>query len=981
VPSLRSAGLAVAKTGRALSLHQNWQNNNAFNAAIEATPPGLVKLYFEDLAQGYRVDVWSKERGRWSQLCARTAAKNPGLGGYGIGSQPTVVPVPDGDEGWVEPATTQSATSGGTPNPPVYVPEYLLRWSGWSLVAPRPGKHLSDIPSDGLEPDNANPANGNIPLQADYAATPGTLPTLRFGNTYRFRARVVDLAGNSVPFTKGGGFTWTTPEVTYRRFEPVPSPVLVPTAPRTPGEHVENLVIRSNYDIPDDDPGIVACERHIAPPSTGEDMAETHGVLDGPDGHPDPSSYTLIADRDGLTYKSASVRDLYGGMIDTQPLNGKNEWVYYPPGATSTPFGVPYLPDVLSRGVSLFNLPGKKDAFVRVPFDSGAAWPDRRAVRLVVRAGSGAPLLPAVQDLDGMISVKAPKASITPVLVSSYMAPKDLAVMALWQWIVDAGKATPTLEALILERLHYMFTPYRELVIVHAVRQPLTPPVLEKLFVTRPYGATYALLSGAARANVQSTIRVEVIAAWADPYDDGASPEGAVLLDKTSRVDEIPLTLGQSDFLVLDEIRHDFGDTQHHEVFYSATATTRFLEYFTEIVTETLSASQAVVCSAAGFAPGTVDVRATGDSATIYRSGVDFEEADKAGSIARIPSGSIPDNASVDVQFVAPPVIRSSLEKLAKPPTKFGYPLSIPSTARPPAPDVRYLIPAWNWVNVPSATSPSSSRVGNVLRVYLGRPWFKSGIGELLGVVVASPPPGAAFPAGLQPFVSGFGSDPVFVTGTVGSPQVDDFGLATHKGTGLLLEEQTGLVPWVNVAGHEVGWDKDRRLWFADISIGAGESYFPFVKLALARYQPASLPGVELSRVVQADFIQLTPNRSLGLTYPSPAEVDVKVLGPGYLATSSTDTPDTMRAYLQLKTVETSDPDLQWVIDPAQPDGTVLTVTSSSDTNTVWAGTVTLPKPRGAAPYRILVAEFEEHLVVRAGNLGAKVTYLDAIEI
>ena len=91
-----------------------------------------------------------------------------------------------------------------------------------------------------------------------------------------------------------------------------------------------------------------------------------------------------------------------------------------------------------------------------------------------------------------MISVKAPKASITPVLISSYLAPSDLEVMALWQWIVDAGKATPLLEALILDRLHYMFTPFRELVIVHAVRQPLTPPVIEKLIVTRPYGATYA---------------------------------------------------------------------------------------------------------------------------------------------------------------------------------------------------------------------------------------------------------------------------------------------------------------------------------------------------------------------------------------------------------------------------------------------------------------------------------------------------------
>jgi hypothetical protein len=714
-------------------------------------------------------------------------------------------------------------------------------------------------------------------------------------------------------------------------------------------------------------------------------MAETHGVLDGADGHPDPSSYALIADRDGFTYKSSSVRDLYGGLIDTQSLNGKNEWIYYPPAVTPTAlhpaFGVPYLPDVLARGVALLNLPGKKDAFVRAPFDSVGTWPDRRAVRLVVSAGKGAPVIPGAGDLDGAIQVKAPKASITAVLMSSYFAPPDLEVMALWQWLIEAGTATPGLRALILDRLHYMFTPYRELVIVHAVRQPLTPPAIGKLTVARSPGATYALLTGDALAQVQSTIRLDVLAAWADPYDDGKSKQGAVLLEKTSRVDEIPLALGQSDLVPLDKLRHDFGDTKHHEVFYSAVATTRFLEYFTEVVTETLTGTAAAVCSKAGFAPGTVDVRAADDTATIYRSGVDFTEDDKAGSIVRISGGSIPDGGSVAVQFVAPPVTRSSLEKDAKPPTKFGYLLSIPSTARPPAPDVRYLIPAWNWVTVKSASSPSSSRVGNVLRVYLGRPWFESGIGELLGVVVASPPPGAALPSGLRPLVSGFGSDPVFVAGPVGTPKATDFPLATHKGISLQLEEQKAGIGWVDVAGHEVSWDKSRRLWFADISIGAGQSYFPFVKLALVRYQPASLPGFELSRVVQADFIQLAPNRSMGLTYPSGTEVNVEVLGPGYLATAERGTPDTMRAYLQVRAVKTSDPDLQWIIDPAQPDGTVLSVTSSSETITVWKGTVKLPKARGTVPYRILVAEFEEHAVVRAGNLGAKVTYLDAIEI
>ena len=314
-----------------------------------------------------------------------------------------------------------------------------------------------------------------------------------------------------------------------------------------------------------------------------------------------------------------------------------------------------------------------------------------------------------------------------------------------------------------------MFTPFRELVIVHAVRQPLKPPVIGKLAVTRPYGSTYALLSGKAFAHVQSTVRVDVLAAWADPYDDGRSKQGAVLLDKTSRVDEIPLSIGQSDLITLDKVRHDFGDTKHHEVFYSAVATTRFLEYFSEVVTEKLTGTAPVVCSPAGFAPGTVDVRAIDDTATIYRAGVDFTEDDKAGSIARITGGSIPDGGSVSVQFVRtsgdsfqPRGGRSARRPTSATPS--------PSRAQPVRRRRMCVISSRRGTGSPPAPplSPSSSRVGNVLRVYLGRPWFQSGIGELLGVVVASPPPGTVLPPGLQPFVSGFGSDPVFVTGPVG---------------------------------------------------------------------------------------------------------------------------------------------------------------------------------------------------------------------
>lgn len=218
-------------------------------------------------------------------------------------------------------------------------------------------------------------------------------------------------------------------------------------------------------------------------------------------------------------------------------------------------------------------------------------------------------------------------------------------------------------------------------------------------------------------------------------------------------------------------------------------------------------------------------------------------------------------------------------------------------------------------------------------------------VAPLLGVVVQHPvPPGAAFPQDLLPYVSGYGQDPVFTAGAVRQASVTDFSLATHRGTRLLLAEQNQTQPFVDVAGHAVSWDASRKLWFADIALNPGETYFPFVKLALVRYQPNSLAGLELSRVVQTDFIQVAPNRTMQLTFPSPTEVAVVVTGPGYLGTTDPSTPDAVRAYVQEKTVK-------------------------------------LPAKRGSKPLRILVAEFEQHKVVRVGNLPNRVSYLDAIQI
>src|SRR5262249_44135122 len=126
-------------------------------------------------------------------------------------------------------------------------------------------------------------------------------PRLRFGALYQFRARAVDLAGNSIPSDAVLDDIYSLPPqpVPYLRFEPVIAPAVVlrqkldPNT--TPGESVNTIVVRSNFDT-----HIAAIsERHIAPPKTSQNMAEAHGMLDTTAGPPDPSLYDMLVDRDG----------------------------------------------------------------------------------------------------------------------------------------------------------------------------------------------------------------------------------------------------------------------------------------------------------------------------------------------------------------------------------------------------------------------------------------------------------------------------------------------------------------------------------------------------------------------------------------------------------------------------------------------------------------------------------------------------------
>ncbi|MBD0291743.1 MAG: hypothetical protein ICV74_10850 [Thermoleophilia bacterium] len=82
--------------------------------------------------------------------------------------------------------------------------------------------------------------------------------------------------------------------------------------------------------------------------------------------------------------------------------------------------------------------------------------------------------------------------------------------------------------------------------------------------------------------------------------------------------------------------------------------------------------------------------------------------------------------------------------------------------------------------------------------------------------------------------------------------------------------------------GYTPEWDAERRFWSADLLLPgpASRSYFPFVRLALARYQHYSIgAATKLSTVVPLDFLQLAPDRTLAVDWVDERTVDVSLSG------------------------------------------------------------------------------------------------------
>ncbi|PSN13065.1 hypothetical protein C7271_22920, partial [filamentous cyanobacterium CCP5] len=559
--SLRSGGISLYSDGRALSLLGSFQDAKEFNDALVGHQPMPRAFGAEDLVRGYRIDVWDAVTGAWHSLHRRH-------GVYQLGTQAFKT---EDEEGFTQLAATQAAPNadGSRARNDLHLHEAMARWDGWSLSADLPGMHLTRAADPDLavpNPDAPDPENEPItpfPLVASYAVVPGSLPRLRFGGRYRFRARVVDLAGNSLglndPLTdllaQSLGLPNGEGTFPYLRFEPVAAPSLVlrdEQGVTGPGSSVDRLVIRtynSDRSLDSAAADLTAGDRHIAPPRGSVEMGERHGIFDGADGRltPSPAMWELIRQRDAAQLTTVTVPSM---VIDGEPQSVPLE--------AAEQIALPYLPDPLARGAALRDLPGTptgtvgrvspadgpvgpvtynllEDANPRpgsatlISFGGREDWQQVAPFRLALNEGDGAPQWDAEARL---LTVFLPKGHTQTVPLSCFMEPEDLKRMGVWAWLREYIEYLTTNQsetafydnfpskdqiAHILQRAveggHWMLTPPLLLTLVHAVQQPLGRPEFTRLNAQFDPKST-SLLQTQPETDPTAETELDVLTAW-----------------------------------------------------------------------------------------------------------------------------------------------------------------------------------------------------------------------------------------------------------------------------------------------------------------------------------------------------------------------------------------------------------------------------------------------------------------------------------
>lgn len=964
-PSLRSAGISLIMN----------QRKEAFEAKIQNPPSPHLEtpkvLNAEDVLLGYRADVWESKTASWHALCKRD-------GRYIFpGARKNLEAKTAAEKGWIEGIVQLGNTVPSDGTQDVRVHEALLRWDNWSLSV----KFEDEVTINQAPPPDDPDAIQSLNVEVSFEVPDATLPPLRFGVGYYMRCRAVDLAGNSLAFedcddvdsanklgvwVHSGGNATPAPFV-YRRYEPLTAPLLLLWGPRghlTPGEQMNRLVVRNGSKTDD-------ARRVVVPPRVAQSYAELHGVfdtsLDLPDG-----AFPFVHLNDDASFP----------MMDGTPDSTKQPDLtnaYFSRSSTANPDPPPirYFPDPYVRMARM----DIKDRFGNtvggpqiVPFygdEPGNAWPSKlkrnikpeqwpQAREFFVEVVPGEPEERIRYEAlssdwigvdDGRHRQRVPKLTIhvppgeqATVTISAHFgngpaADERLRSMALYPLVVSAAPPLAGPDQVfhnhVIAGMNSLFTPSHSFTLVHALEQPRDTPEWQSPLADRvAAGDTSATLTGTLVTHGQSTAKLDLNAVWEEPVDE---PKADLATSPGPRRIKGSFTLEQKlnpDSQSSDQTLWTSAKPAKHE-FHDTKF--RRVEY------------QLVATSS-------------------YR-----EYFPKSGNL-----------------------VRAGLR----------IPKNIRSSARPAAPAVLYAVPAFAWNRKPGKHDFQSTRGGGILRVYMSRGWYSSGDDERLAAILwpnvprpsdssliqgAAPPP---LPISLQALVTQWGSDPLWVTADVAHfPAYQDFRNAVDYEFDLSLKELDAQndAPKVAAVAFQPEFDSKRMLWYCDIDLGKQTSYFPFIRLALARFQHNSISkDLMLSPVVLSDFMQLTPTRVATVQKIDKHSVRLTIRGVtaknSYVGQHASVRPRSVMCVTVEQQASGYSDGLPtgWLLAEGF---TAMEIAAQGDgDDVVWTAVIPLPKFDLFRPRRILVREIERYLADKPDDrsstvVAPRVVYVDVLPI
>jgi len=971
LPALRTAGFTITQNTRELNLENTFNFQQQLSTAYFTGPTGnqgAAQLRAQDLVRGYRVDVAVLPNGTtmptaasFQSLCLRDSRVYfPTLGSSLLLS----------DEGYIK---ATAATSPLNASDELDVHEAIFGWDGWSLAAPRPGRAITatadtdpkvqdEVPN---QPINT-PAGLYPSVEITVRPRAAKLPRLRFGNWYSFRARMTDLAGNdmSVP----NAVVCSTAKQ-YLRYEPVSNPVLVLKSALTEGEHVERLVIRSNpYGTTPMNAAVYAASyaatsppavpmnpyaatnvRWLAPPKGAWAASEAHGRFDtyfnemsaamkadmpvAGVGYVDPTfvaaknALYALSQKESGSFSTPAVWDTSANTIRTNPVTtvtpasaqnlpapttrgnplSPGQYTVLAPTAALPVVYIPYLPDPNAAGVSLQQ--------VTVNSAGATSYGSPMVRTWAPRPGCAWPELDlpqlVLQEGTGatftITGLDPAPASNAPIVVS--LPAGQQLVLQSSSTLVDPTKMASSDLGTASGQIP-TYAPGRPITLVHAVQQPVPPGPPTLTAAVRAPGQTNVALRGSIVADGATSSHLDLIATWTEMVDT----------ELTTGVQVAPNGSGMRDVQKTGRVQTwTMGTT---DAAITIPATPALHHEFGDTKTRNVT-YQAVATSR-------------------------FREYFPAGLQTNSANFTNSNLENTTVAANVPPPIR------------------IPSTARPAPPNVLYVVPTYQWSSSGPTGSTTNTRLGGGLRVFVDRPWFTTGDTEYLGVLVA----GSTTSATLNDYVSQWGVDPIrFPQGASAAPFSGSLvqGYSGVVAASIPLAEGVGSVNVYPFA--PTAFDATRNLWYFDIELANELLEAPFVRLALARFQPNSIfnatTDLRLSTVVRADMVKLTPDRTAAYVTNTNNTVNVTVKGLVFAneswAPGQTNYSSGRVVVAQVLEATVANPgEFDWV-----PVGSQLVLNSAQsggNASTLLTFTGTVPVPAGlkaGAKHQLLLTELE----------------------